>query len=127
MARDKFVVRLLDATSTLLAWAEVYAEPRPQDRAASCPFWPVSDTIFVVERSGLATELTVHWCDLDLARRSPLMEPSPVHVGQVFTFAWLEPIWLVAGMRDVPLPAVTVQGPIVIHTPVGTLVSAPPT
>lgn len=124
MAPEKFVVRLLDADGQLLAWAEVYAAPRPQERGASCPFWPVTPTIFAVESAGVAQELTVHWCDLDIARRTPLPEPTVVAVGQVFTFTWIEPIWLVAGMRDVPLPGVTVRQSMAIAPPTGSLTSA---
>lgn len=123
MAREKFVVRLLDADAQLLAWAEVYAEPKPQERGASCPFWPSGNTLFAIEQAGVATELTVHWCDLDVARRSPLLEPVAVQPGQVFTFAWMEPVWLVPGTRDVPLPAVTIRQPVSISPPTGSLMA----
>jgi len=121
MAREKFVVRLLDRGAQMLAWAEVYAEPRPQDRGASCPYWPVTPTNFVIEQDGLASELTVHWCDLDVARRTPLMEAAQVQAGQVFSFAWLEPVWLVSGQHGVPLQAVTIRGPVNVAVPVGSL------
>lgn len=121
MAREKFVVRLLDEAGALLSWAEVYAEPRPQERGASCPFWPVTPTQFVIERDGLCKRLSVHWCDLDVARVQDVLEPTPVAVGQVFHFTWVEPIWLVGGMRDVPLPAVTVRQSITLSPPTGLL------
>jgi hypothetical protein len=123
MAREKFVVRLLDKDAQLLAWAEVYADPKPQERGASCPYWPTTATQFVVERDGVASEIAVHWCDLDVARRSPVMEPVEVKAGQVFSFSWAEPIWLVAGMRDVPLPAVTIHQPIAIEVPKGSVMA----
>ncbi len=126
MAREKFVVRLLDADAQLLAWAEVYAEPKPQDRGASCPYWPVAPTTFEVEREGTATEITVHWCDLDVARRKAIVEPTPVQVGQIMTFAWIEPIWLVHGMRDIPLPAVTVKSSVTVTPPTGSLAAVSP-
>lgn len=109
MSRDKFVVRLLDDAGNLLAWAEVRAEPRPQARGASCPYWPTGPTSFVIERDGIASTISVHWCDLDVARMQKIIEPTPVQVGQVMAFSWLEPIWLVPGQRDVPLPPVTVR------------------
>ena len=123
MARDKFVVRLLDREAQLLAWAEVYAEPRPQERGASCPYWPMGPTQFVVEQDGVATEITVHWCDLDVARRNTLLEPMAVQAGQVMSFAWMEPIWLVPGMRDVPLPAVTIRQSVNVLVPTGSLLA----
>lgn len=121
MTREKFVVRLLDAQGNLLAWAEVYAEPQPQRLAASCPFWASAPTLFPIDRSGVATEITVHWCALDVARRNALVDPVPVTAGQVMSFAWLEPVWLVPGTRDVPLPAVTVGRSVVIAPPTGSL------
>lgn len=124
MAREKFVVRLMDTDAQLLAWVEVYAEPRPQERGASCPYWPVAPTQFVIERDGVASDLTVHWCDLDVARRAQPLEPVAVLAGQVFTFTWMEPVWLVSGMRDVPLPAVTLRQSVQIGVPVGSLMAA---
>lgn len=116
----KFVVRLLDEAGALLAWASVYATARPQDRAGSCPFFAPT-TSFVIERDGLASRISVHWCDLDVARVQVLVEATPVSVGQVFAFNWIEPVWLVPGMRDVPLPPVTVRAPVAVSVPVGTL------
>jgi hypothetical protein len=124
---QKFVVRLLDAQGELLAWAEVWAEPAPQARGASCPFWPkVRQTVLPVERDGLATEISVHWCELDVARRQQLLEPMPVTAGQAGTFHWLEPVWLVPGMRDVPLPAVTERASVTITVPTGVLTALSP-
>lgn len=119
---NKFVVRLLTESDELLAWAEVYAEPRPQaPRGASCPWWSVAPTTFPVERDGLAAKISVHWCDLDVARVQVLMGDTPVQVGQVFTLNWIEPIWLVPGMRNVPLPTVTVRKSVTLQVPTGQL------
>jgi hypothetical protein len=83
----------------------------------------MGNTQFVIEQDGLANQISVHWCDLDLARVTPLMEPVPVKALQVFTFAWIEPVWLVSGMKDVPLPQVTVRAPVKIGVPTGALVA----
>jgi hypothetical protein len=124
MGPQKFVVRLLDPAGVLLAWAEVHAIATPQARpSASCPFKATGNTQFVIEQDGLASQISVHWCDLDLARVTSLMEPVPVKALQVFTFAWIEPVWLVSGMRDVPLPQVTVRAPVKIGVPSGALVA----
>jgi hypothetical protein len=125
MAREKFVVRLLDDAGALLAWAEVYASPKPQERGASCPFWAPSPTSFVIEQDGLASRISVHWCDLDVARVQALMASVSVRVGQVFAFAWAEPIWLVPGMRDVPLPGVTIRQSVTVGPPTGFLTAVP--
>lgn len=117
----KFVVRLLDPDDQLLAWTTVWADPKPQEGRASCPFWPTGATQFAIEQAGVVTRMSVHWCDLDIARVSQPMEPTAVQVGQVFTFAWLEPVWLVAGMRDVPVPPVTVRESVTLVVPTGSL------
>lgn len=117
---DKFVVRLLGDGDELLAWAEVYAESRPQPNA-SCPFFATHPTRFAIEKNGVAKKLSVHWCDLDIARVQDIAGNTPVQQGQVFDFNWIEPVWLVAGMRNVPLPSVTVGTPVSVSIPVGTL------
>lgn len=125
MTTEKFVLRLLDAEGALLAWTTVMAEPRPQARGGSCPFFATTDTVLVAERDGRAVETTIHWCDLDVARRQALAEPVDVQAGQQLRFAWLEPVWLVPGMRDVPLPAVTVRAPVAVTVPIGSLAAQP--
>lgn len=135
MAIEKFVLRLLSADNALLAWAEVYASPRPQQqvdadgnrRSASCPYFPTDDlpTPLPVVLSGVATKVSIHWCDLDIARVMDLLEPLTLQAGQLASFSWaLTPVWLVAGMRDVPLPAVTVTQAITVGVPVGSMVGA---
>lgn len=118
--RAQFVVRLLGEEDELLAWARVEAEARPQDRAGSCPFWPVTATKFGIERDGMAVKLVVHWADLDVARQTAL-PGARVSVGQVFDFTWIEPVWLVPGTRGVPLPSVTERAPVVVGVPTARL------
>lgn len=135
MAIEKFVLRLLSADNELLAWSEVFATPRPQQevdehgarRAVSCPYWPVDNqaTPLPVTVTGTATKVSIHWCDLDIARVMDLIEPMRVEVGQTAMFAWtMTPVWLVAGMRDVPLPPVVIAAPIHVGVPVGNIVGA---
>ena len=118
---EKFVVRVMDAENALLAWTTVYAESRPQGSRRSCPFWAVGRTQFVIERDGLASQVLVHWCDLDLARAQAI-EPTPVQVGQVFDYAWIGPVWLVPAMeKDLVLPPVTERAPVTLAVPTGSL------
>lgn len=121
-------MRVLTEDDQLIAWAEVPCNPEPQDRAksASCPFWPVDGsrkTNFVAEADGTATKISVHWCDLNIARVNPVFENGGVEVktGQLFTFHWFEPVWLTAGMKNVPLPATTINNNITISPPTGSL------
>lgn len=121
---SKFVVRLLDEADQLLAWAEVWATAAPQRDGASCPFWAKEPTQFLIDADGLAAKVAIHWCDLDVARVQNLVEAVPVTTGTVCNFAWIEPVWLVPGMRDVPLPAVTVRATVTLAPPTGTLFPA---
>lgn len=124
MTPQKFVVRLLDDLDQLVAWAEVYAVPKPQARGASCPFWPTEPTTFVIERAVTPSKLTIHWCELDVARVTSVSidaSSTAMQVGQHWSFVWVEPVWLVPGMRDVPLPAVTVRSSVGVTVPVGSL------
>lgn len=120
----RFIVRLLTAEGDLLAWSEVHAQAKPQGRPRSTPFTALGPTTFVIERDGLATQLAVHWADLDVARLTPLMQATEVRLGQVLRFDWIEPVWMVEGSKvDVPLPAVTVRAPVALLPPTGSLVS----
>lgn len=123
----RFIVRLLTAEGDLLSWAEVSAEARPQGRPRSTPFKALSPSMFVIERDGLATHLAVHWADLDVARLTPLMEATPVQIGQALRFDWIEPVWMVEGSKvDVPLPPVTVRRSVTIQPPTGALAAVVP-
>jgi hypothetical protein len=74
--------------------------------------------MFEIEQDGTATQIAVHWHDLDVARLSPLMGPVEVKKGQVMRFDWIEPVWMVKGAEQpVPLPPVTLKRPVVISPP----------
>ena len=120
---QRFIVRMVDASGALLAWAEVYATAKPQDNAGSCPFFATPEiTQFTMEQDGLLSSLSVHWPDLHVARVRQFDEPIPVKAGQVYNYNWfVEPVWLVPGMRDVVLQPVTVRAPQKIGVPVGSL------
>jgi hypothetical protein len=119
---QKFVLRLLDADDQLLAWTTVYAAPRPQGRPRSCPFYPIEATWLTIERDGIASKVTIHWCDLDLARVGQPIEAVHVSAGQRFLFTWIEPVWLVpTGGQDVPLPTVTERQSVTVAVPTAQL------
>lgn len=122
--RATFIARILDDAGALLAWSRVVAEARPQERAASCPFFALEATRFTIEADGVASRIAIHWPDLDVARVQNLLERVDVHAGQVMTFGWIEPVWLVAGSRDVPLPAITERANVTITPPTGALSAA---
>lgn len=119
---QRFVIRLMSDQDELLSWAEVMAEARPQGRPRSTPFMALGPTPLVIEKSGLAASIIVHWPDLDLVRRTPLMNPTPVDVGLCFRFDWIEPVWMVKGAdADIPLPQVTVRKNVAIAPSAGSL------
>lgn len=118
----RFIVRLLTEAGVLLAWAEVNAEARPQGRPRSTPFFALIPTMFEVDESGLAHQLSIHWADLDVVRVTKLMEEMPVAPGQILRFDWIEPVWMVEGSKvDIPLPPVTVKRPVNLQPPTGSL------
>ena len=121
MTAEKFAVRLVDDTGNLLAWTAIYAEPRPQEGGASCPFWPTGPTTFIVETPGLASEMIISWCDLGISRKQQIAEPVQVEVGQQLTFAWFEPVWLVFAPYKGPIPTITEYQSIMISPPAGSL------
>lgn len=122
---SKFVVRLLDANDQLLAWSTVMATARPVGGGRSCPFFAPGATMLPIERDGLAVKISVHWCDLDIARVRDVAhegEGVAVTAGTTMSFTWIEPVWLVPGMQGVPLPGVTV-GSTTVSVPIGNLLA----
>ena len=116
----RFIVRLVDAEGSLLAWAEVMAESKPQGRPKSTPFQATQATPFVIERDGVASELVIHWADLDVVRATSIMNPTAVHVGQLVNFNWIEPVWMVKGSeKPIELVPVTVRGRVHLNPPAG--------
>lgn len=122
--KARFIIRLMSATDVLLAWTEVWAEARPQGRPRSTPFFAIGQTLFVVDESGLASSVIIHWPELDLVRRMPIGD-TQVEVGQSFTFTWIGPVWMVKGAdAEIPLPPVTVRQRVTIAPPTGNLAAA---
>jgi hypothetical protein len=123
---QRFVVRLLDSEGVLLGWSEVQAEARPQGRPRPTPFKALAPSMFPIERDGIASQLSIHWADMDVVRLAQLT-PSPVLAGQLMQFNWTEPVWMVEGSKvDVPLPPVTVRAKVVIAPPTGNLSAVAP-
>ena len=118
---EKFVVRLMDAEDRLLAWTTVMGQSKPQGSRRSCPFFPIGQTQFAVEQAGIASKVVIHWCELDLARVQEVA-PTAVQVGQVFTYTWIGPVWLVPAMdKDIVLPPVTIHAPVTVAPPTGSI------
>jgi hypothetical protein len=114
----EFTIRLLTDDGALLGWTTQMAESKPQGRPRSTPFKAVGPSTFEIEQDGIATQLAVHWHDLDVARLSPMTFPTEVKKGQVMAFHWIEPVWMIKGSEQpVPLPPVTLRKKVVISPP----------
>lgn len=118
----KFVIRILDASHALLAWAEVHGECRP----GGCVMPATATVPMLVERDGRAASVTVEWCDLNLARQEDFLGETDLRAGQMGQFHWIKPLWVVPGEANVPLPPVTVRQSVTIGVPVGSLVGIAP-
>lgn len=120
---QKFVVRLLTVEGELIGWTEHHVEP------VKGRFY-VPQSKFVLERPGLATQLTVEWSDLDIARYETLPTPvtvPPEKVGTIATYDWLFwPLWQINHHKDAPRPAVTVRGPVTISPGPGAVAAIDP-
>jgi hypothetical protein len=114
----EFTIRLLTDDGALLGWTTQMAESKPQGRPRSTPFRAVGPSTFDIERDGRATQIAVHWHDLDVARLSPISMPMDVKAGQQVQFHWIEPVWMIKGSEQpVPLPPVTLRKKVVISPP----------
>ncbi len=108
---QKFVIRLLTEEGELLAWCEEHLKPEPNRAEGNCRF-RVSSSIFRVVKAGSATFISIHWCDLDVARKmrtfGGAFEIPASHVGGTARMDWMQAVWGIAGNTSVPLPPVTV-------------------
>ncbi len=115
----KFVLRLLTEEGTLLGWCEHHFKAEPHRLEGHTVFGPVGTVSeFLICKAGKAAYISVHWCDIDCARKLPLLnggiEIGEQHVATVAKHTWVTSIWGVSGNTDVPLPPVTVGKPIVL-------------
>lgn len=117
--KQKFVIRLVTESGDLLAWGEEHLKPTPDREQGNTRFGGKGHrSILRVCKAGTAQFVSVHWCDLDVARKIPIlggpMEIPEAAVGSDAAFDWMQAVWGVQGNTDVPLPPVTVGGPVVL-------------
>jgi hypothetical protein len=114
----EFTIRLVTSDGALLAWTTTQGQSRPQGRPKPTTFVALGPSVFDIEQDGIATHLVIHWHDLDVARMTPIMNPTPVQQGQQVRFDWIEPMWLVKGSdAEVPMPSITVRKRVVLAPP----------
>jgi hypothetical protein len=124
VAREKFVVRLLDPNNEMLGWATVYGEPRPNERRRSCCFFPGGPTYIKIERGGRAERMSIHWCDLDIGRITNIIDPQDVTAGQSVVYHWIEPLFQVVGSAEFAeqeLACTVIRDNVTIDIPAGAL------
>jgi hypothetical protein len=110
----KLVLRLLDAAGELLGWAEVPGVMKGDGNLT------VEQSVMVpVEAVGIAAQLSIHWCDVNVEERLSMF-PQRVTPGCVVP---ISAPWV--AMRIGPpaggLPPVTVREPVSVGIPVGSL------
>jgi hypothetical protein len=109
----KVVCRLLSPANALLGAAVVQAEIRGDGK-----LWAPGPLAIQGERSGVATVLSLHWCDVNVETRVPIA--VTVTAGsRVPIYPVASPLITVGPMAG-HLPAVTV-GSVSIGVPVGAL------
>jgi len=111
MFTQKFVIRLLTTEGELLGWTEEHLEPEVS-KSEGCVRFKTDKSTFQILKAGTASFLSIHWCDLDVARKleptgGPMVIPES-HVGKLAQMHWMSSIWGVQGNTDVPLPGVIV-------------------
>jgi len=116
---QKFVIRLLTEEGDMLGWCQHQLKPVPS-RAEGCTRFGPRGTVseILITKAGVAMYLSIHWCDIDCARKVPLlggpMQVPESAVGTIAKHAWAQSIWGVSGNTGVPLPPVTVGEPVVL-------------
>jgi hypothetical protein len=116
---QKFVIRLLTESGELLAWGEEHLKPIPNRDEGNTRFGGKGHrSMLRVLKAGRAEFISIHWCDLDVARKMPItggaMEVPNEAVGTDAQFHWMQAIWGVQGNTEVPVPPVTVGAPVVL-------------
>lgn len=120
MTTTKIVCRLLGENDVLLAWCEHWA----QLRGDGC-LRADGDVTMPVELDGTAVSASLHWVDVNVETRVPLlMQTSPkVKVGEGVTIFRRGDVMITVGQMAGGLPPVTVKSTS-IGVPVGTLGAA---
>jgi hypothetical protein len=115
--RVKLIVRFLDASGALLAWAPLRAIMRGDGCLRAIDPLIISPMV-----TGQATELVLHWPDLHVQRREAC--DVALTLGVPLLFKW-DIVWTFPTATG-PLPAVTVGQPVAVDVPVGAVGAVAP-
>lgn len=116
MLLTKLVVRLLGATGNLLGWTEVVGTARGD----GC-LWVEHPATVVIEEAGMPVWNSVHWCDINVEVRTPIVPDKVLKVGDKVNLDWANGPALRCGPAAGGLPPVTVREPIMIGLSHGSL------
>lgn len=114
--KTKIVVRLLDETGRLLGWAQVMARAKGDGK-----LWSSGPLRIPIELRGLATTLSLHWCDVNVEIRLALPRPTWFEAGETYTPYEEAADLITVGAIPGELPAVTVRGPVAVDLLAGEL------
>lgn len=98
-----FILRLVDANREVLAWTKL-----PVKAKGDGCLWPEHHFVAEADVTGVATDLIIHWQDVNVHTTVALPEPLPVVAGKVVTVPLTEPLIRMPSDPR-PLPAVTVR------------------
>ncbi len=108
MLVTKLVIRILDGKGDLLGWAEAIGEARGDGKITV-----TGPTVVGIEMGGEAEFLSVHWCDVNVEIRSPMVR-SRMRPGQLYRIPGEWPA-ITCGPAAGGLPPVTVSTPVVVQ------------
>lgn len=74
----RFIVRLLDAGRQVLAWNQMFCEAKGDGALRA-----IQDFFAEAQDFGTATDLCVHWVDVNVHMTSPLPQPVVCETGKV--------------------------------------------
>ncbi len=114
MAAQKLVARVLDASATMLGWAEVPARFDSQARGLRVEPWAA-----VMTAGGTARAVVWHWCDLDVCWQQAV--DQPVAVGLIVQFDGGVVLQLADDARCRPLACTVIAQPVTVAPLMGGL------
>ncbi len=106
----KLVVRLLDATQSLLGWTEVQAIARGDGQ-----LWCNRPVVAQIDVSGTVAFVSIHWADVNVETRT-VLSASVMAGQQLIVFPSSMAVLRIGPMPGF-LPSVTVRSPIGIVVP----------
>lgn len=100
----RMILRLLDAERNVLAWNQLFCEAKGDGSLRA-----TQDFLAEGDVPGIATDLSVHWVDVNVHMTHPLPQPLPVEPGKVIGVPTKGQAMFVLTGDARPLPGVTLR------------------